>query len=88
MGNRRQLIKQDGQAGRRPGDLTLQVVADQGRWNPGCIVASIMAYVPNPMSYRITLANYALHGPTSDSAREDVANLAHTVSKNTLIVTG
>src|SRR3569832_703091 len=41
-----------------------------------------------PHVYRITFANYALHWPTSDSAREDVANLAHTVSKISLFVFG
>lgn len=68
------------------------MVADQGYINGGeilaCVAAGIMAYVPKPMSYRVTLANYALHEAASDSVQEDVANLAHTVSKNTLIVTG
>lgn len=74
------------------GTSKLKVVADQGYINGdeilACVVAGIMAYPPKPMSYRVTLANYALHGPTSDSVRGDVANLAHTVTKNTLIVTG
>ncbi|MHB1259390.1 hypothetical protein [Thiobacillus sp.] len=52
-----------------------------------CVAAGIVTYVPKPMSYRVTLANYALHEATSDSAREDVANLAHSVTKNALIVT-
>lgn len=74
------------------GTSKLKVVADQGYINGdeilACVGSGIMAYAPKPMSDRVTLANYALRGPTSDSAREDVANLAHTVTKNTLIVTG
>ncbi|WP_296892080.1 hypothetical protein [Thiobacillus sp.] len=85
------MIKMVKQAQAVLGTSELQVVADQGYINGdeilACVAAGIMAYVPKPMSYRVTLANYTLHEATSDSAQKDVANVAHTVTKNTLIVT-